>query len=182
MSSPASSSSISFVRLNCCRISCCTNHRAVACAFSGVDSSLPIPSVPVLLTRSALPAVYSGQNASTCYTVCVVHPHPHFASIPGTFIDASHPFSPITSVRSRNSADAWCFGISEYNFRVLCSQGVFHVASLLFLAFCCHLLFHSSSAHSSMVDFSFCGRPGGALLALGLRALVGPSLSACLAL
>ncbi len=121
MSSPASSSSISFTRLNCCRISCYINHWAVACAFSGVDSSLPIPSVPVLLTRSALPAVYSGQNASTCCTVCVVHPHPHFASIPGTFIDASHQFSPITSVRSRNSADAWCFGISEYNFRVLCS-------------------------------------------------------------
>src|SRR6266480_2212083 len=112
----------------------------------------------------------------------VAHPHPHFASIPGTFIDASHPFSPITSVRSRNKADAWCFGKSEYNFRVLCSQGVFHVASLLFFAFRCHLLFHSSSAHSSMVDFSFCGRPGGALLALGLRALVGPSLSAWCAL
>ena len=182
MSSPASSSSISFVRLNCCRISCCTNHRAVACAFSGVNSSLPIPSVPVLLTRSALPAVYSGQNASTCCTVCIVHPHPHFASIPGTFIDASHPFSPITSVQSRNSADAWCFSISEYNFKVLCSQGVFHVASLLFLAFYYYLLFHSSSAHSSMVDFSFCGLPGGTLLALGLHALVGPSLSACLTL
>src|SRR6266480_404268 len=79
------------------------NHRAVTCAFSGVDSSLPIPLVPVLLTRSALPAVYSGQNASTCYTVCVVHPHPHFALIPGTFINVSHPFSPITSVQSRNS-------------------------------------------------------------------------------
>src|SRR6266480_1343515 len=158
------------------------NHRAVACAFSGVDSILPTSSVPVLLTRSALSAVYSGQINSTCCTVCVVHPHPHSALIPGTFIDASHPFSPITSVRSRNNAEAWCFGMSEYNTRVLCSQGVFHVASLLFLAFCCHLLFHSSSAHSSIADFSFCGRPGGALLALGLRALFGPALSACHAL
>ena len=158
------------------------NHRAVACAFSGVDSVLPMPLVPILLTSSALLAVCSGHSASTCCTVCVVHPHPHSALIPGTFIDASHPFSPITSVRSKKRAEAWCFGISEYNFRVLCSQGVVHVASLLFLAFCCHLLFHSSSAHSSIVDFSFCGRPGGALLALGLHALAGPSLSACHAL
>ena len=106
------------------------------------------------------------------------HLHAHLASIPGTFIAVSHPFSPNTSVLSRNSADAWCFGISEYNFRVLYVQGVFHVVAFLFLACRCHLLCHSSSAHSSITDFSFCGLPGGALLALGLLTLRGPSLSA----
>src|SRR6266480_7986788 len=119
---------------------------------------------------------------SSHYIVCVVHPHLHFILIPGIFIDASHPFSPITSVQSRNSADAWCFSISEYNFRVLCSQGVFHVASLLFLAFYYYLLFYSSSAHSSMVDFSCYGHPSSALLALGLHVLVSPSLLAYLTL
>ena len=106
------------------------------------------------------------------------HPQPQFGSIPGTFIDASHPFSPSTSVLSRNNADAWCFSVSEYSFRGLCVQGVFHVVAFLFLAFRSHLFCHSSSAHSSIVDFSFCGLPGGALLALGHRTLRGPSLSA----
>src|SRR5213078_2491821 len=96
---------------------------------------------------------------------CLVsHPQPQVRLIPGTFIAASHPFSPNTSVRSRNRADAWCFGISEYSFRVLCVQCVFHVAAFLFLACRRHLLCHSSSAHSSIADFSFCGLPGGTLL------------------
>ena len=122
--------------------------------------------------------MWSGQNISTCCSVCVGHPHAQLALIPGIFIDASHPFSPNTSVLSRKRADAWCFGISEYNFRVLCVQGVFHVVAFLFLACRRHLLCHSSSVHSSIIDFSFCGLPGGALLALGRRALRGPSLSA----
>ena len=154
------------------------NHRAVACAFSSVDNILSISSGPALLTNSALLAVWSRQNISMWCTVCVGHPQPQFGSILGTFINVSHLFSPSTSVLSRNRADAWCFSISEYSFRVLCVQGVFHVATFLFLACRCHLLCHSSSAHSSIADFSFYGLPGGALLALGLLTLRGPSLSA----
>ena len=103
------------------------NHRAVTCALSGVNNILSISSGPALLTNSALLVVWSGQNISTWCTVCVGHLQPQFKSIPGTFINASHPFSPITSVQSRNSADAWCFSISEYNFRVLYSQADFSV-------------------------------------------------------
>ncbi len=176
--SPTSSSLISFTRLNCWRIPCCTNHRAVTCALSSIDNILSISSGPALLTSWALLAVWSGQNISTCCTVCLCHPHAHLSSIPGIFITVSHPFSPNTSILSRNSADAWCFGISEYNFRVFYVQGVFHIITFLFLAYRRHLLYHSSLAHSSIADFSFCGLPGGTLLALGRCALCGPSLSA----
>ncbi len=154
------------------------NHRAVTCAFSGVNNILHISLESVLLTRSALLAVWSGQNISTWCTIYISYPQLQVQLIPGTFIDVSHPFSPNTSVLSRNRADAWCFGISEYSFKVLYIQGIFHVAAFLFLAYRRHLLCHSSSAHSSIVDFSFCGLPGGALLALGRRTLLGPSLSA----
>jgi hypothetical protein len=91
----------------------------------------------------------------------------------GTWMLASHAFSPRTSVRRRKAAVDSAFVCPSYRGRVGVDHGVLHVVALCDFAAFSQRRFHSISAHLAMhvVDLHLCWWPpslccrGGALLA-----------------
>jgi hypothetical protein len=135
------------------------NHLAADLARSGCDSIAVRDWVRELWNR--LLWLYRGQWRSVCRTVCADLPQGQWGRIPGTCIEASHAFSPITSVRKRKRAVASALVSPSYRGIVRTVHGVSHVLARRPYASFSHLFLHVMSAHLaiSVVDLYRCWWP-----------------------
>ena len=140
---------ISYAVWNCWRTPWLISHCVAACKPLLVESIWVISLVHALASSWSL-AVRWLQKSSTWRTVCVGHPHVQCGVISGTWMLASHVFSPRISVRSRKAAVDSAFDCPSYRGRVAVVHGVFHVVALCAFATFFHRRFHSVSAHLAM--------------------------------
>ena len=75
------------------------------------------------------------------------HPQEQYSVIFGTWMLASHIFSPKISVRSKNAAVDSAFVYPLYRGRVAFNHGVLHIVTLCTLAAFFQRYFHSISTH-----------------------------------
>lgn len=122
------SSATSAATRNCSNTFTCTSQRAACFAYSGRIRMSLNRSMPHAIKRFSL--LYLGQCRSTCRTVCACHPDGYAGLILGTWTATSQVFSPITSVRIRNSTVVSAFDKPAYSLRGSCVQGVRHTAPL----------------------------------------------------
>ena len=134
---------------NCWRTPWPIGHFAAVCRPLLVESIWVILFVPALVNNWSL-SVRWLQKSSTWRTDCVGHPQVQYGVVFGTWMLASHAFSPRISVHSKNAAVDSAFVCPLYRGRVAFDHGVLHMVALYALTAFFQRCFYSLSAYLAM--------------------------------